>query len=162
MKGEHVKKTSFTAQQSISGHKTEILLVDDDRYVLETFTAILRNEGYEVTSVSSGKAALQELKKRWFDLVVTDLHMPEISGFMVLKAAKKLSKGIPVIMVTADHGYEFAFEALRLGADGYLLKPCRVENMRKCIMNALKKSGERVSTYTTVTGRALKESRSNK
>ncbi|HNR12326.1 MAG TPA: response regulator [Thermodesulfobacteriota bacterium] len=125
------------------GPRVDILLVDDDRSLLEIFSIILRKEGYLVKAVSNGKDALAALEDQWFDLVITDLHMPEVNGLTILKVAKEVDKNIAVIIVTGDHNFEFALEALQLEADGYLLKPCRLDELRRCVEACLRKNSGR-------------------
>jgi len=101
-----------------------VLLVDDDPLVLAGFREILVREGYGVTAVFSGREALDELASQSFDVVLTDLLMPRVSGLDVLRAAREKQAASVVIVVTGYASVRSAVEALRLGAHDYLIKPC--------------------------------------
>jgi len=114
-----------------------ILLVDDEKLIRNSFTRDLKAEHFKVTAVAGGREAIIALEKEKFDLVITDLMMPEVDGFGVLKAAKKLSPETSVIILTGYGDMRSAIDALRLGADDFTLKPCEVEElifrMRRCL-----------------------------
>ncbi len=116
-----------------------ILLVDDEEIILNSLGADLRQENYAVTSANSGEEALGLLNERYFDLVVTDLSMSEIDGLQVLKEAKKLNSSTGVIILTGFGDLTSAIDALRLGADVYLLKPCESEELIIRIERCLQK-----------------------
>ena len=105
------------------GSKT-ILLVDDEESILISSRKDFEHAGYEVTTAASGEEAVTNLQADHFDLVVTDLAMPGIDGLAVLLEAKKHSPEIGTIILTGYGDMISAIEALRLGADDYLLKPC--------------------------------------
>jgi DNA-binding NtrC family response regulator len=115
---------------------SSILLVDDDVLILQTIGAALEKEGYDIKTAESGENALELLKKRHFDLVITDLVMDMIDGITLLKKAKELIPEIKVIILTAYGSITSTIDALRLGADDFLLKPCEPEEIffrvRKC------------------------------
>jgi DNA-binding response OmpR family regulator len=104
--------------------KYNILLVDDDPYILEGIGADLENQGFQVTKVDSGDKALQLLQENTFDLVITDLVMENTDGIQVLKNTKALNVDTMVIILTGYGDMKSAIEALRQEADDYLLKPC--------------------------------------
>jgi DNA-binding NtrC family response regulator len=106
-----------------------ILLVDDEEIILKTIGKDLRAEGYDVTTARNGDRAIATLNQHHFDLVVTDLMMEGLDGIQVLKQAKKIDPALPVIILTGYGDMTTAIEALRLGADDYLLKPCDVEEL---------------------------------
>ncbi|HUX22739.1 MAG TPA: response regulator [Spirochaetia bacterium] len=100
-----------------------ILLVDDDPLVLHGVARQLEADGFRVTKASSGKQALDRLSTEEFDLVVTDLVMDEPNGLDVLEFAKRSIPNTAVIILTGYGDVHAAIDALRLGADDYLLKP---------------------------------------
>jgi len=100
-----------------------ILIVDDEPYVGELLRRYLASEGFICVSVTSGKDALTLLDKEEFDLVVSDIMMPGMSGIELLEAAKKLHPDVAVIMVTGVDDRKTAVNALHLGAYGYVIKP---------------------------------------
>ncbi|MEA3361407.1 MAG: response regulator [Thermodesulfobacteriota bacterium] len=101
-----------------------ILLVDDDRSILRTISPFLESNGYRVTTSESGEYAIELLKKQSFDIIITDLVMKTIDGLQVLKKAKEKSQETMVIILTGYSDITLAIDALRIGADDYLLKPC--------------------------------------
>lgn len=107
----------------------KILLVDDEEIILNSFQADLSRHGFEITTANSGEAALALLSENIYDLVVTDLVMGGIGGIEVLEKVKKKNPFISVIILTGYGDMKSAVEALRLGADDYLLKPCDVDEL---------------------------------
>ena len=114
-----------------------ILFADDEMLIRKSFTRELRAEGFAVTAVADGNEAISELEKRKYDLVITDLMMPDVDGFGVLKYVKKHSPQTSVIILTGYGDIRSAIDALRLGADDFTLKPCEVDELvfriRRCL-----------------------------
>ena len=114
-----------------------ILFVDDEKLIRNSFSRNLRTEGFTVVAVESGSEAIKALEDGQYDLVITDLMMPGIDGFGVLKAAKKLAPQTSVIILTGYGDMRSAIDALRLGADDFTLKPCEIEELvvriRRCL-----------------------------
>lgn len=106
-----------------------ILLVDDEMTILKSLGKDLRSEGYEVITADSGEKALEIMGREHPDLLITDLMMEGLDGFQVLKYSKKKAPGRPVIILTGFGDTGSAIDALRLGADDYLLKPCDIEEL---------------------------------
>ena len=101
----------------------KLLLVEDEKITRITLANTLKDEGYEVTACETGEKGLQELNKSEFDIVVTDLRLPKISGLEILEQAKKNNPDCKVIVMTAYASVETAVKALKLGAYDYLIKP---------------------------------------
>ena len=120
--------------------KKTILLVDDEEIILKSLGRDLRTEGYDVITAENGESALAELKEKRFDLIITDLMMEGLDGIQLLKQAKKSASGIPVIILTGYGDMSSAIDALRLGADDYMLKPCNVEELFFRVSNCLEKN----------------------
>ncbi|GIU81888.1 MAG: sigma-54-dependent Fis family transcriptional regulator [Acidobacteria bacterium] len=119
--------------------RRSILVVDDERNQREILQMILSSEGYDVTTASSGEAALKFVRERRFDLVLTDLKMTGMSGLDLLKELVALDKSIIVILLTAHGTIDSAFEAKELGAFAYLQKPYDREKLLETISRALEK-----------------------
>jgi len=100
-----------------------ILIVEDDAFFREIFSDILRGEGYQVETASSGNEALMMLEKNSYQLVVTDMVLQDISGLDILSRAKQMDSSIDVIVVTGYGNMESAIYALKNGARDYLVKP---------------------------------------
>ena len=121
-----------------------ILIVDDEegiRYFLERF---LTREGYQVTTASSGEAALARLVSTEFDLVLLDLKMKGIGGLDVLADLHQRWPATSVIILTAHASLESAVEALRRWAHDYLFKPCRTIDLRESVRAGLIKRREQL------------------
>ncbi len=114
-----------------------ILLVDNEKLIRNSFGRELREEGFAVTTVANGSEAVDELAKKKYDLVITDLMTPDADGFDVLKAVKKIVPQTAVIVLASYGNMRSVTEALHLGADDFALKPCDVEELvfriRRCL-----------------------------
>ncbi|MBI1823658.1 MAG: sigma-54-dependent Fis family transcriptional regulator, partial [Nitrospirae bacterium] len=105
----------------------KILIVDDEKSMREFLGIVLSNEGYAVTTASDGEEAIQQIGKDIFDLVITDIKMPKMSGLDVLKGVKEVSPDTLVLMITAFATTETAIEAMKQGAYNYLIKPFKID-----------------------------------
>ena len=120
--------------------RKSILVVDDEKNQREILETILSGEGYDVTTASSGEAAMKFVADRHFDLVLTDLKMTGMSGLDLLKQLTDFDKSIIVILLTAHGSVDSAVDALRLGAFEYLQKPYDSEKLLETVSRALKNS----------------------
>jgi len=119
--------------------RKSMLLVDDERLVLNSLSRELASDELEVTLAASGEEAIDMIKSGHFDIVVTDLMMQGLDGFQVLKAAKKREARTMVIILTGYGDMDSAVDALRLGADDFLQKPCDPDELLYRISNCLVK-----------------------
>jgi DNA-binding NtrC family response regulator len=119
--------------------RKSILVVDDEKNQREILETILSGEGYDVTTASSGEAAMKFVDSRRFDLVLTDLKMTGMSGLELLKELTNFDKSIIVILLTAHGSVDSAVDALRLGAFDYLQKPYDREKLLDTVSRALNK-----------------------
>lgn len=119
--------------------RKSILVVDDEKNQREILETILSGEGYDVTTASSGEAAMKFVADRHFDLVLTDLKMTGMSGLDLLKSLTDYDKSIIVILLTAHGSVDSAVDAMRLGAFEYLQKPYDSEKLLDTVSRALKK-----------------------
>ena len=113
--------------------------MDDEKSQREILELILSGEGYDVTTASSGEAAMKFVADRHFDLVLTDLKMTGMSGLDLLKELTDFDKSIIVLLLTAHGTVDSAVDALRLGAFDYLQKPYDREKLLDTISRALNK-----------------------
>lgn len=118
----------------------KILVIDDDPSIRNMLAIVLKKSGFEVTCTESGKTALEKLKKESFDLVISDIKMPDISGIDLLKKIKVISPEIPVIMITAFASANDAVEAMKLGAEDYVTKPFSLDELKIIIDRAIYKT----------------------
>ena len=116
-----------------------LLICDDERSICEMLDITLRREGYKVETVNSGEAAIRKLDSALFDVVITDIRMPNINGIEVLKHAHKVSPESAVILITAVEDYEAAVEAVKAGgAADYIRKsPGMVDEIKLAIRRVL-------------------------
>jgi DNA-binding NtrC family response regulator len=118
----------------------KILLVDDENIILETYSSLLSEKGFSVVTASSGREALETFSRGSFDLVITDLAMPDGDGFKLLEEIKERSPNTPVIVFTGKiYRAVKEFVAL-LGANELLEKSCSTELFMSCIKESLQPS----------------------
>src|SRR5260370_39004661 len=120
-----------------------ILVVDDEKSQREILEMILSGEGYDVTTASSGEAAIKFAKERRFDLALTDLKMTGMDGIELLQHLVGFDSSIIVILLTAHGTIESAKEALRLGDDDYRQQPCN----KQPLLDTIRRSVYRVKAY---------------
>ena len=118
---------------------SHILVVDDELSMRQLLEIALRKDGYHITVAESGGTAVDLFDAHAYDLVISDIKMPDMSGVEVLRHVKRSGADIPVIMITAYASTETAVEALRLGAYDYVTKPFKVDELKVTIRNALEK-----------------------
>ncbi|MCU0276710.1 MAG: sigma-54 dependent transcriptional regulator [Acidobacteria bacterium] len=116
-----------------------ILVVDDDHSLRNMLAFVLGKEGYQVEEAVSGLEALKKLKQGKYDLVISDIRMPDLSGIELLKKIKTHDPELPVIMITAYAATHDAIEAMKLGAEDYILKPFNLEELKIIINKSLHK-----------------------
>lgn len=111
------------------GNEKYILIVDDEQDIVSVLELRLKSAGYAVMAASNGKVALQKIKEQLPDLIITDVLMPEMDGFVFYKELKKnkLTADIPVVILTARGKMEDTFESV--GADAFLAKPFDAKNL---------------------------------
>lgn len=123
-------------------HKRPILVVDDEHVARHTLKTILEKEGYSVRAVDSGEAALEELKRQSYDLMILDLHMTGIGGMEVLERTLRMHPGMRVIVLTAFASIESAIQAVRYHLSDYLMKPASPEEIIASVRKALAETPE--------------------
>jgi len=130
----------------------KLLLVDDDPFILEGIGEDLERNGYHVTRASDGETAVDLIESTRFDLVITDLVMGSTDGIQVLKKTKELNSDAQVIILTGFGDINSAIEALRSGADDFLLKPCESQEMLFRVKNCLEKQEltRRINLYQKI------------
>ncbi|MCB2182509.1 MAG: response regulator [Desulfobulbaceae bacterium] len=116
-----------------------VLLVDDERIILETLRTDLSHHDYDVDTVESGEEALRCMAKKPYNLLITDLIMEGMGGIELLEKARKMNPFMAVCLLTGYADLTSAIDALRLGADDYLIKPCDSEELILRAQRALKR-----------------------
>jgi len=110
-----------------------ILVVDDEENARVALSKILTHDGYDVSAVRNGMEALNYLRSRDVELIITDLNMPEMNGMMFLRELNRSHPASNVIMVTAYGEVESYLEAMTLGAFEYINKPVKYDELKKVI-----------------------------
>jgi two-component system cell cycle response regulator len=111
------------AELNFGGRQGRVLSVDDSPIARAMVRGYLHTGGYHVGEAESGPEALRHLATGGYDVVITDLHMPELDGFELLSAVKREAPGTEVVFLTGAHDVDSTIRALRLGAHDYLTKP---------------------------------------
>ena len=106
-----------------------ILIVDDEEIIRESLSFVLKKEGYSVQEAENGKIALEYIKDRSFDLIITDIEMPEMKGIELLEHVTQISPETLVVIITAYGSIDTAIAALRKGAVDYILKPVEFDEL---------------------------------
>ncbi len=114
----------------------KILIVDDEKSMRDFLKILLTKEGYNVTVTNNADAAISEVKKSVFDLVISDIRMPGASGLTLLSEIKEVRPGLPVIMITAFASPDDAVTAMNKGAFDYISKPFNVDEIKSVIKSA--------------------------
>ena len=120
---------------------TKILIVDDEPSMLELLEIMLKKEGYDVTCSGSGKNAIELCKESYYDMVITDIKMPQVTGLDVLHRVKEISPETVIILITAYATMETAIEAMKEGAYDYISKPFKVSEIKTIIKKAIERQG---------------------
>lgn len=113
-----------------------ILVVDDNKELREILQGFLQSEGHDVEGSPNGRDALEKHQKAHFDLIITDLNMPEISGMELIKTIRKESQDTEFVIITGYASMDSAVEAVRIGAFDYIVKPFRMEELHVVVKNA--------------------------
>jgi two-component system NtrC family sensor kinase len=116
-----------------------VLVVDDDPAIHALYERTLTHEGFTVCAANDGQEALAQLAHASFDLILLDLHMPHIDGLTLLGQIRERDTGVSILIVTGDASLEQAAQAMRLGAQGLLLKPFSSGTLRDTAIDLLKK-----------------------
>ncbi|MBI5043891.1 MAG: sigma-54-dependent Fis family transcriptional regulator [Nitrospirae bacterium] len=119
--------------------KEKILLVDDDKNILEVLKMRLESKGYTVSTSENGAEAIELVKKDRFNLVISDLRMSVMNGMVLLEEIMNIDPELPIIILTAHGSIENAVEAMQKGAYSYITKPFDDEDLLLHIKNALEK-----------------------
>ncbi len=122
-------------------HRHSLLVVDDEEAVRELIATTLRSAdaGYDVTVAADGAAALQLLRARSFDVLITDLKMPGMDGMTLIRDARAIAPDLPAIIITAVPSQTSAIDAVNAGVTGYLTKPFRMPQILDVVANAVRR-----------------------
>ncbi len=119
-----------------------ILVIDDDQSVRKSFSAALEGAGHVVDLAESGKDAIQKARANFYNLALIDIRLPDMEGTQLLAAMKETTPKMVKIIVTGYPSLQNAVEAVNKGADGYIIKPTKIDELLKMVREHLKKQQE--------------------
>jgi YesN/AraC family two-component response regulator len=117
----------------------KILIVDDDRVVADILKDLLSDKERLIDVCYDGLTAIESIQKNTYDLIIVDLFMPRVGGLDVLKYAKKVNPDVIVIIITGYASLETAITAVKEGAYDYIRKPCKLDEIKIVVTNAIDK-----------------------
>jgi FixJ family two-component response regulator/nucleotide-binding universal stress UspA family protein len=117
--------------------KNKALVIDDEQIVLDSISQILTDENYEVDVSLSGREGLNQAIEKDYDIVLTDIRMPDIGGMRVLRDVKRAKPSLPVVIITGYASVKSAVQAMKLGAADYIEKPFEPEDLLKAVSSVL-------------------------
>ncbi|MEM3697027.1 MAG: response regulator [Candidatus Bathyarchaeia archaeon] len=119
-----------------------ILVVDDDESIRKVLKTILEEEGYSVDTAANGKEAIRKSYKKFYNLALIDIRLPDMEGTKLLKRIKETVPKMRKIIITGYPSLQNAIEALNKGADGYIVKPFDIPEVLTKIKEQLRKQEE--------------------
>lgn len=120
--------------------KTRVLAIDDEEIVLQSVERILAEEGFQIDLCSSGKEGLNLALANEYDLVLSDIRMPEIGGMRILRDIKRAKPSTPVVIFTGYGTVQSAVQAMKLGATDYIEKPFTPDLLAETVKKAISAS----------------------
>jgi DNA-binding NtrC family response regulator len=117
--------------------KKTVLVIDDEQIVLDSVSAMLTDEGYEVDTTLNSRQGLDWAMERPYDVLLTDIRMPDIGGLRVLRDVKRVKPSLPVVIITGYATVKLAVQATKLGAVDIVEKPFEPEELLKALSSAL-------------------------
>ena len=107
----------------------KILIAEDDRELRQLFQHVLTKNGYAVTGVSNGEEAMDAIDAGYYDLIISDIMMPKMDGYQLVRALREAGLTIPVMMITAKDAFDDMRMGFLSGSDDYMVKPVNVNEM---------------------------------
>jgi DNA-binding NtrC family response regulator len=121
----------------LNNNKARIIVVDDDANICSTISLFLKLEGYDVDVANSGSEAIEKSQTRIYDVALLDIRLPDVEGTKLLTALRPTAPKMIKIMVTGFPTFDNAVQALKLGADGYVMKPVDPKELVQLIQRKL-------------------------
>lgn len=107
----------------------KILIAEDDRELRQLFAHVLTKNGYTVLGVSNGEEALDALEQSYYDLIISDIMMPKMDGYELVRSIRESGSSIPIMMITAKDAFDDMRRGFLSGTDDYMIKPVNVNEM---------------------------------
>ena len=124
---------------TMSATSDKIVIIDDEKRMCDSLTALLQGEGYKVRSFQKSLEAIESIRNERVDLVITDIKMPQMDGLEILRLVKEIDDDIPVILMTGYASLDTAVDAIARGAYDYLMKPVEFTYLELAVKRALEK-----------------------
>jgi DNA-binding NtrC family response regulator len=137
----------FEGGEEMMGETARILVIDDDESMRKVLVMTLESRGYSVDTAKDGKEAIRKSTSNFYNLALVDLRLPDMDGIELLTAIKEITPRMMKMIVTGYPSLENAIEAVNKGADGYILKPVKTEQLLSTVQEHLRKQRE-AKTYS--------------
>ena len=134
----------------------KILIAEDDRELRQLFSHILTKNGYVTKGVSHGKEALDELDKDYYDLIISDIMMPVMDGYELVRLLRSTGSNIPVMMITAKDAFDDMRQGFTSGTDDYMVKPININEMVLRV-GALLRRAQMINDRKLIIGKTILE-----
>ena len=134
----------------------KILIAEDDRELRQLFSHVLTKNGYLVRGVANGREALDALDKEYFDLIISDIMMPEVDGYELVKTLRSTGNNTPVMMITAKDAFDDMRQGFSYGTDEYMVKPININEMLLRV-GALLRRAQMINDRRLVFGKTILE-----
>lgn len=134
----------------------KILIAEDDRELRQLFSHVLISNGYAVTGVSNGQEALDALDANYYDMIISDIMMPVLDGYALVRQLRAVGNNIPVMMITARDAFDDMRQGFLSGTDDYMVKPINVNEMVLRV-EALLRRAQMINNRRLVMGNTVME-----
>ena len=134
----------------------KILIAEDDRELRQLFSHILTKNGYFTRGVSNGKEALDALDKDYYDLIISDIMMPQMDGYELVRLLRSTGNKTPVMMITAKDAFEDMDRGFSSGTDDYMVKPININEMVLRV-GALLRRAQMINDRKLIVGKTILE-----
>ena len=134
----------------------KILIAEDDKELRQLFSHILTKNGYLIKGVSNGKEALDALDKEYYDLIISDIMMPIMDGFELVRLLRNTGNNTPVMMITAKDAFDDMREGFMSGTDDYMIKPININEMVLRV-GALLRRAQMINERKLIVGKTILE-----
>jgi DNA-binding NtrC family response regulator len=122
--------------------RKRILIVEDDERTRDMIASFLGEDGFECSTASDGEVALKMLAESAFDVVLSDIRMPNLDGIGLVQRAREIDPALPVVLVTGESVFDTAVLAVQHGAFDYIVKPFSLQELQSAVTRALERRAE--------------------
>lgn len=134
----------------------KILIAEDDRELRQLFSHVLISNGYAVTGVSNGQEALDAMDTSYYDMIISDIMMPVMDGFALVRQLRSVGNNIPIMMITARDAFDDMRQGFLSGGDDYMVKPINVNEMLLRV-EALLRRAQMINAHRLTLGSTVME-----